>query len=211
LFIFHLSSFIFSEPMLKAALVGDSLAYGTGDETGGGGIAGYLNRELPIETRNLAASGAQTGDLTRKLQQAKVRKSLADVDAIILSIGANDLFRAPGARAETLRAPLAVAHRILDRIEAIVAELHAINERARIFILGGYNPVPNHPLAGLIDQYLHLWDATLASRFDENRLVAVVTMSDLVIHGRLSRFDGLHPGAAAYREIAKRIAAMLQD
>ncbi|HKO59322.1 MAG TPA: GDSL-type esterase/lipase family protein [Thermoanaerobaculia bacterium] len=196
--------------MLKAALIGDSLAYGTGDESGGG-IAGYLEHELPIETRNLAASGAQTADLTRKLQQASVRRSLAEVDAIILSIGANDLFRAPGAREQTLRAPLAVAQRILARIETIVGELHAINEQARIFILGGYNPVPNHPLAGLIDQYLGLWDATLASRFEHNRLVSVVTMSDLVVHGRLSRFDGFHPGSAAYREIAKRIAAMLQD
>ncbi|HEV7922494.1 MAG TPA: GDSL-type esterase/lipase family protein, partial [Thermoanaerobaculia bacterium] len=110
--------------MLKAALVGDSLAYGTGDETRGGGIAGYLKKELPVETRNLAVSGAQTGDLTRKLQQANVRQSLAEVDAIILSIGANDLFRSPGAREQTLRAPLAAAQRILDRIDAIVVELH---------------------------------------------------------------------------------------
>lgn len=196
---------------LTVALVGDSLAYGTGDETGRGGIAGYLKQELPVLTRNLAVSGAQTSDLTRKLQQASVRQAVAEADAIILSIGANDLFRGAGAREETLRAPLAVAQRILDRIEKIVADLHALNERARIFILGGYNPVPNHPLAGLIDQYLQLWDATLAARFEHNRLVDVVTTSDLVIHGRLSRFDGFHPGGVAYREIAKRIAGMLRD
>ncbi len=126
-----------------------------------------------------------------------------------LSVGANDLFRTPHSREEILRAPLAVAERILGRIETIVAELHAINPRARVLLLGGYNPVPRHEWAPAINQYLGMWDATLASRFEHDQRVAVVKMADIVTPQRLSRHDDFHPSAQAYQEAAKRIATIL--
>jgi lysophospholipase L1-like esterase len=199
---------------LNVVTIGDSLAYGAGDETGRG-IAGRLKNELldrgldAPETVNLGTNGARTGDVIARLKQERVRSSLAQADAIVLSIGANDLFRSPGSREETLRNPLAVAERILDRIEGIVTELHAIAPDARILILGGYNPVPNHPMGSTIDQYLGLWDAALAGRFEDHPYVAVVKMSDIVTRQRLSRYDSFHPGGQAYAEAAKRIADML--
>ena len=199
---------------LNVVTLGDSLAYGAGDETGRG-IAGRLKNELldrglsEAETVNLGVNGAQTGDVLSRLKQERVRNALAKADAIVLSAGANDLFRSPGAREETLRNPLIVAERILDRIAAIVAELHTINPNARILILGGYNPVPNHPMASMIDQYLGLWDAGLAGRFEDEPRVTVVKMSDIVTRQRLSRYDSFHPGGQAYAEAAKRIAEML--
>ncbi len=81
----------------------------------------------------------------------------------------------------------------------------------RVLILGGYNPVPQHPMSTLIEQYLGLWDATLAGRFEHDRRVAVVKMADIVCPKRLSRYDNFHPGQAAYQEAAKRIAAMLLE
>ena len=199
---------------LNVVTIGDSLAYGAGDETGRG-IAGRLKNELldrgldRPETVNLGSNGAQTSDVISRLRQERVRTSVAQADAIVLSIGANDLFRSSGSREDTLRNPLAAAERILDRIETIVIELHTIAPDARILILGGYNPVPNHPMASMIDQYLGLWDAALADRFDEHGYVAVVKMSDIVTRQRLSRYDSFHPGGQAYAEAAKRIADML--
>ncbi len=194
--------------------LGDSLAYGAGDESGKG-IAGRLESELrahgiaDVETVNLGVNGAQTSDLMSRLKQKRVRDEIARVDAIVLSIGANDLFRTPHSREETLRAPLAVAERILGRIETIVADLHTINPRARVLVLGGYNPVPRHEWASTINQMLGVWDAALAARFEPDQRVAVVKMSDIVTAQRLSRYDSFHPGADAYREAAKRIAGML--
>lgn len=201
---------------LRVVTVGDSLAYGAGDETHSG-IAGRLEDELlargirSVETVNHGVNGAQTADLISRLGQERIRKSIASADAIVLSIGANDLFRTPGAREETLRNPLAVATRILDRIDAIVKELHAINPDARILILGAYNPVPRHQYATTINQLIPMWDATLAARFEHDPRVSVVTMADVVSPERLSRYDSFHPGGAAYAEAAKRIAEMLVD
>ena len=199
---------------LHVLSLGDSLAYGAGDETGEG-IAGRLDDELrhhgvaTVETVNLGVNGAQTSDLLSRLQQKRVRSEVAKADAIVLSIGANDLFRTPHSREELMRAPLAVAERILGRIETIVRQLHEINPNARILVLGGYNPVPRHEWAPTINQYLGLWDAALAARFEDDQRVSVVRMADIVTPQRLSRYDSVHPGADAYREAAKRIAGML--
>lgn len=209
-----------TEPMpldhLRIVTLGDSLAYGTGDEAHEG-IAGRLEDELRnrgvanVHTTNLGVNGAQTTDLVSRLKQQRVRDAIAGADAIVLSIGANDLFRTQGAREATLRNPLGVAEQILNRVESIVGTLHTINPRARVLILGGYNPVPKHPMAGLIDQYLSVWDSTLASRFASDPLVSIVRMSDVVTASRLSRYDSFHPGGSAYAEAAKRIAGMLLE
>ncbi|HVE71174.1 MAG TPA: hypothetical protein VNI54_07380 [Thermoanaerobaculia bacterium] len=74
-----------------------------------------------------------------------------------------------------------------------------------MLLLGGYNPVPSHEWASLIDQYLVMWDTTL----ETDQRVEVVQMRDIVTAQRLSRYDNFHPAAAAYDEAAKRIAAML--
>jgi lysophospholipase L1-like esterase len=196
---------------VKVAIIGDSLAAGTGDENDGG-IAGRLPRELPsAETINLGVSGAVTADLLRRLKQPDVRAGVQSADAIVLSIGANDLFRMPGVRERALQDPLAVGNEILDRIAAIVDELRRLNPHGHIFLLGGYNPVPDHPLASLIDVFLAQWDEMLSRRFDHDPRVSVLQTSDIVIGKNLSRYDRFHPGAPAYAAMAKRIAAMIRE
>lgn len=200
---------------LNVVAIGDSLAYGAGDEANGGGIAGRLETELRAHgvakagAVNLGVNGAQTSDLLTRMKQPRMRDAIANADAIVLSIGANDLFRAQTSREEILRNPLAIAERILGRIQTIVAQLHEINPRAQILVLGGYNPVPRHESAQLINQYLVLWDQALAQQFAQDERVSVVKMADIVTAQRLSRYDSFHPGAQAYDEAAKRIAGML--
>jgi lysophospholipase L1-like esterase len=202
------------EQPLHVVTLGDSLAYGAGDESGAG-IAGRLQDELhrrgntSARTTNLGVNGAQTADLLARLRQERVRTAVSRADAIVLSIGANDLFRTQNAREETLRAPLVVAERILGRVQEVVREIRKINPTARILILGGYNPVPTHPYASMIDEYLTVWDEALAGAFEDDPRVSVVHMNDIVSRQRLSRFDNFHPGGAAYALAAQRIAELL--
>jgi lysophospholipase L1-like esterase len=200
---------------VKIAVIGDSLAYGKGDETDGG-IAGRVEAELSalqvrtLDISNLGVSGATTADVIARLRQERVRSMIAEADAIVLSIGANDLFRTPEVRAQTLRAPFAVAERILGRVEEVVSAIRNLNGSARLYLLGAYNPVPSHPLSFMLERLLDLWDNSVATRFRSDRLVSVVRMSDIISGPeRLSRLDGFHPGAAAYQDAAKRIASMI--
>lgn len=201
---------------MRIVTLGDSLAYGAGDESDGG-IAGRLDDLLverglqSVQATNLGVNGAQTSDVMRKLRSERVRAALAEADAIVLSVGANDLFRTPDARNRVMRDPLGIAADILRRITAIVDGIHEINPEAHVLVLGGYNPVPDHPMATMIDQYLGLWDAGLAREFEDDPLVRVVSMADIVSRSRLSRHDSFHPGGEAYQHATERIAAILLE
>ncbi|MBV8517082.1 MAG: hypothetical protein JO197_06705 [Acidobacteria bacterium] len=194
--------------------LGDSLAYGAGDERGLG-IPGRLVSALrardinDARAVNLAVSGAQTSDLMARMQQPHVQHEIAAADVIILSIGANDLFRWNQSREEIMREPLAVAEFILGRIVTIVAQLQELNPDARLLLLGGYNPIPRHEWGPLIERYMGFWDETLAGTFAHDERISVVKMSDLISERHLSRHDNFHPGGTAYEAVAARIAEML--
>jgi lysophospholipase L1-like esterase len=205
-------TFTLQQP-LHVVTLGDSLAYGAGDEQHEG-LAGRLEealrrRGITSETKNLGVNGAQTTDLLSRMKQDRVRRAVTNADTIVLSIGANDLFRLPGVRDQAMKEPLGLAETILQRLQTVVAELRTLNPDARIFLLGGYNPVPRHPMARQIDRYVGYWDQALAATFEEDPLVEVVKMQDIVSPQRLSRYDSFHPGAAAYEAAAERIAEML--
>jgi len=192
-----------SRDRTRIVVLGDSLAYGQGDEKDGG-LAGRLN------ATNLGTSGAQTADVTRKLKMKSVAESVRRADVIVLSIGANDLFRTPGARERAFHDPFGLAESILDRIARIVESLRELNPDARILLLGAYNPIPDHPFAMMIDEFVRAWDQMLAKRFEHDERVGVVMTSDIVIGANLSRYDRFHPGAPAYDALARRIEGMLE-
>src|SRR5687767_10813779 len=127
---------------MNVALLGDSLAFGAGDETGKG-LAGRLEPELrrrgikSIVTTNLAVTGATTRDLGAALGKEATRTAVAQANAVVISIGANDL-RATLLGEERLRSPLIIADEVLRNIGSIVAEVRRLNPHTRILILGGY-------------------------------------------------------------------------
>lgn len=203
--------------VLRVMVIGDSLAYGTGDETGKG-IPGNLDEELrrrgvaSVEVKNYGVPGATTEDVEHRLQNNPIGSDVADADAVVLSVAANNVFQDPEARARAIRDRDVYAREILEQVAAVVAELHRINPDAEIVILGGYNPLPDHPLSGGISRYIKGWDKLLNKRFEADPLVDVVKTSDLIDGpAKLSPIDHFHPGAQAYREVAGRIAQMLLD
>ncbi|HEX9502431.1 MAG TPA: GDSL-type esterase/lipase family protein [Thermoanaerobaculia bacterium] len=202
--------------VMRVVVIGDSLAHGTGDESGKG-IPGNLEDEfkqrgITADVKNYGVAGATTEDVENKLHDAAIRADLASADAIVLSAGANDVFQDPEARARAIRDRDAYAKEILERVAGTVAQMRAINPDAELMLLGGYNPLPDHPLSGGISRYIKNWDKLLNKRFESDPLIDVVKTSDIIDRaGKLSPADHFHPGAAAYREIAKRIADMLTD
>lgn len=199
---------------LHVALVGDSLAFGAGDEDGKG-IAGRLDSELRprgvgVTTTNLGVTGATTREIAARLRDSEARADLATADAIVLSAGANDLRRAV-AGGEPL-SPFEIIDRVLRDIRATAGELRAINPRAQIFILGAYVPLAEERLATVLEPFVALWDTALMAQFLDDPRVTVVRMSDIVDRPeRLSTLDSFHPGGEAYQEMARRIATMLDS
>jgi lysophospholipase L1-like esterase len=201
------------DSVMRVVVIGDSLAHGTGDETGKG-IPGDLDDEfkqrgITSDVKNYGVAGATTADVEGKLNDDAIRADVANADAIVLSVGANNVFQDPEARARAIRDRDAYAKEILERVAGVVAQIRAINPDAELILLGGYNPLPDHPLSGGISRYVKNWDKLLNNRFESDPLIDVVKTSDIIDSGAKLAADHFHPGAAAYLAIAKRIADML--
>lgn len=183
--------------VFRVAIVGDSVAHGTGDESGRG-IAGNLDALLPGKhaIANLGIDGARTRDVLRLLRKPIV------ADAVVISIGGNDLYGDSIARLTTLLAPSLAMDRVVARVAAIVATIHDLNPSARIVLLGLYDPYATP----FLDEQVAHWDARLIERFARDRAVDVVRIADVV---RVSPLDRFHPGAAGYAAIADRITPAL--
>jgi len=192
-------------------ILGDSLARGTGDETGlgiGGRLVDELKkRNLPVQrATNLAVDGARTPDLLQRVQSHNVLEVAAQSNAIVISIGGNDLWGGTDWRNAPPKDPDAVMARVLDHIESIVKQLRGANPAARIFIVGLYNPFVSTATGALLTPLVLHWNAQMTDRFKGDANVVIVPTADIfAYHDRLST-DRFHPSGEGYALIARRIA-----
>ena len=191
-------------------IVGDSLAKGTGDETGLG-IGGRLVEDLRqrrFKTNNivnLAVNGARTADLINQLEGHNVRALLAESNVIIVSIGGNDLW-GDNFRTAPMKDPEKILDFVLIQTSRVVASLREANPSARIFIIGLYNPFASTPMGGMLTPLVSDWNAKLIQKFARDPNIVVVQTSDIFRwRDRLSA-DRFHPGDEGYALIARRIA-----
>jgi lysophospholipase L1-like esterase len=200
--------------MIVPIVLGDSLARGTGDETGlgiGGRLVAELRRRrMPVSNAvNLAVNGAKTHDLEEQLTGHSVRTLVAESNVIIVSIGGNDLWGESNFRNAMPRDPGRAANDVLDHVTAAVRAIRAANPTARVFLIGLYNPFVTTPFGRALTPLVNRWNATLVERFADDRNVVVVQTSDLFAYRDRLSFDRFHPADEGYELIAWRIADAL--
>lgn len=196
-------------------ILGDSVARGTGDETGLG-IGGRLVQELTrrhVKTKpavNIAVNGARTPDLLRQLDSANVRTLLGQSNAIVISIGGNDLWGGgTDWRSAPPKDPDAVMAAVLDRIQQILRVVREANPRGRVFLIGLYNPFAATPAGPMLTPLVNRWNGKLLERFGGDPNFTLVPTSDLFSHRDRLSPDHFHPGDEGYQLIAQRIADSL--
>ena len=195
-------------------VLGDSLARGTGDESGLG-IGGRLRQDL-LSTHNdvrpvtnLAINGARTRDLLEQLQSRNVQTLIAQSNVIVISIGGNDLWGTTDVRALRLHNPESVLEDVLGRVAEVVRAVRSANPTARIFLVGLYNPLAMTPTGGVLSPLVSRWNARLLERFATDPNVTVVPTADIFSHRDRLSFDRFHPSDEGYALIARRIADSL--
>ena len=186
-------------PVAHIVVLGDSVAHGAGDEAGGGISAS-------LQATNLAVNGSRTWDVARVLRLHNAKSAVRSADAVVISIGGNDLFGDQFAKLESLVWPSMMMSRTIARVDRLVREIHHLNPAARVYLLGLYNPYRDSSLARFLDRQVALWDARLIAHFADQPNVDVIRIADLLFASRLSAIDHFHPGHEAYRLIAQRIA-----
>jgi lysophospholipase L1-like esterase len=206
----------------RILVLGDSLARGTGDESGKGFAVDVLEafrKRGKAELTNLGVNGLESGEIRTTAESSNVRSLAADANLILVSAGGNDLSHAA---AGVARSPSAVADAVAaarrdyaGNLRAILSTLREANPSAPIGVLGLYDPFGGGPQAdsgpGRLGASVILqWNAIAAETALSYPGVFVIPTFDL-FQGRADRLsaDRYHPNRKGYEEIAKRILQAL--
>ncbi|MDQ0192909.1 GDSL-type esterase/lipase family protein [Paenibacillus wynnii] len=218
--------------ILKVVAIGDSLAKGTGDNTGSGfvkrAVEGMSEGDQEVNLLgNLGINGLTTLGLQNELNEEGVKYTLRQANTILVSIGGNDLFRGagivqsnsntssptsdePSAPTDELTSKelLAALPEASKRLEEALLKIAEINPEAKIYFLGLYNPfgdIPELRVPG--NQAVTVWNNAAMDIINTHSNMTLVPTFDL-FHNHLEKYlstDHFHPNGDGYQRIADRI------
>jgi lysophospholipase L1-like esterase len=197
-------------------VLGDSVARGTGDELGRGFAGDVLEarrKSGSTEMANLSVNGAVSGEVRALLESANVRNLVGAADAILLSVGGNDLSHAVGNPSESgaVERIRQARSSFVANLRAILAALREANPSAPIYLLGLYDPFGEEtPAARLGASVILSWNAAAAETALAFPRVTPVPTFDL-FYGRPDRLaaDHFHPNRNGHHAIAQRLLQLM--
>lgn len=164
--VFHLMSMLFSSDgardtesdeeiselrdSLFLVAVGDSLTQGVGDSADNGGYvpitANLLrgNEDLKrVTTANYGVSGNRSDQVLQRIQEDDdLRQDIQDADAIVLTVGGNDVIRVFRQELLSVNSESFVEpnREYVVRLKMMFDEIRGLNEMAHMYVFGIYNP-----------------------------------------------------------------------
>ena len=213
---------IVEDGKIRMAVIGDSLARGTGDDEGLGFVrraANLLKNEgHDVQVlNNLGVNGLRTDALLKKLDEQGVKYVLQQSNFILLSIGANDLFQGgqvlQGEDPPTAEKLAAALPETSKRLQEILKKVKEINPNAQIAYIGLYNPFGNvKELEKPGNAVVAAWnDAAMSILNNEDNMTLVPTFD--LFENHLDEYlssDHFHPNGQGYQQMAVRIAQEYQ-
>lgn len=209
---------IVEDGKIRMAVIGDSLARGTGDDEGLGFVrrAANLLKDEGHDVQvlnNLGVNGLRTDALLKKLDEQGVQYVLQQSNFILLSIGANDLFQGgqvlQGEDPPTAEKLAAALPETSKRLQEILKKVKEINPNAQIAYIGLYNPFGNvKELEKPGNAVVAAWnDAAMSILNSEDNMTLVPTFD--LFENHLDEYlssDHFHPNGQGYQQMAVRIA-----
>lgn len=198
----------------KITALGDSLTAGIGDQTGKGGYLYFLRNELlkerfveEVSIKNLGIGGLQSNQLQDRLLNGDYAESIKDADAVIITIGGNDLLSLTSQNFLELSYQLILNKKELYKghLGATIEMIRAQNSTSKIYLIGLFNPFYKwfEELNMIIDD----WNETTKEMVDTREDVYFVPINDLFEDGEESLLysDQFHPNEKGYEKIAERV------
>ncbi|GIO31007.1 MULTISPECIES: GDSL-type esterase/lipase family protein [Paenibacillus] len=218
---------------LKFAVLGDSLAKGTGDNSGMGFARRTIKELSPAGGRkatllnNLGINGLTTTGLLPKLEERGTKYVLGQADVILLSIGGNDLFQGADLISKGIAGTSSTAKgqeldpkdllkglpKASTQLKAILERIRAINPNALIVYVGLYNPfgdIEDLQIPG--NEAVAEWNQAALDTINKYGNMTLVPTFDIFQH-HLDRYlssDHFHPNGDGYQQIAVRIVQAIR-
>ncbi len=202
---------------LKLTILGDSVAKGTGDETGRG-FAGNLEDALnsitskEITVENLGIDGLRSAALLESFQNKSLTTLLEVSDFILISIGGNDLRTLQNQDDTTKEQGIdALQNQYISDLKEIIQSIRESNKDATIVFVGLYNPYIT--TGSFVDGSLvRSWNYNTQQLIEADDFAVFVSTYDLIKFNakKYISVDGLHPNAVGYQEITNRIVNAIE-
>lgn len=213
-----------AEGSFQIAVLGDSLAKGTGDDDG----SGFARRTVDLLQKdgkeakliaNLGINGQKTAAVLSSLEEPGVQHVLQQSNMIFVSIGANDLFNGGEALSNTEeKAPtkdqlLANLPKASKALQQILQKIAKINPDAHILYLGLYNPFSDLPeLRVPGNEAVTTWNTAAMDIINSQSNMSLIPTFDL-FQQNITKYissDHFHPNGAGYEQIAERVVQSIE-
>ena len=202
---------------ISLLIIGDSIAKGTGDETGKG-FSFYLPDDLKNQTpkevvaNTIGIDGLRTNGLLELVRGENMKPALAAADLLLISIGGNDLrqiSRLTGMeRDDGFRKTF---DSYVTGLKSILSTIRKANGDALIIFIGLYSPSVQNISPDDIRLLLTWNEGTQNIIEQEGRAIFIPTYDLFKLNtAKYVALDALHPNAAGYQAIANRIGKNIE-
>ena len=198
--------------------LGDSLTQGIGDSGDRGGyipyLVSYLEQNKGIreaEFINHGVRGNRTTDLLRRMKTPQLTADIQDSDAIIITIGGNDIMKVVKDQFMdlTLEDFELEANHYEKRLEEIFSIIRQYNKHAEIYLVGLYNPFGKWISAFQeLDMIMEDWNKVSEKIVSKDPNASFIRIDDAFSNSEenlLYKEDYFHPNDRGYEIIALRI------
>jgi len=207
----------FPDP-IEIVSVGDSLTAGVGDSTDEGGYLPYLKKSLESEPTitsvkmdNFGVKGNRSDQLLKRLESAAIKESIEQADAVVITIGGNDIMKVVRNHFSELEMDqFTDARKGYElRLKQIIEKVRLYNQDTHIYLVGVYNPFSQWFTGfGELDTIMDDWNESserIVSGYDEAYYVSIGDIFTGTTAEVLYTEDYFHPNDLGYQLIADRI------
>lgn len=203
---------------IAVTVMGDSIAYGTGDETGKGFstyLPQYLGRQTvkEISVENVGINGLRSGQLLEEVQNKNLEPAIIGSDLILVSIGGNDIrsirSRDALSKEESFK-ELEAGY--LNDLKQIMGMIRKNSSDCYVVFVGLYNPYQESDTAEEDTRFLNTWNTDTQKLIEADPKAIFIPTYDIFKYNveRYVAPDGLHPNSAGYQAISNRIAQAIE-
>lgn len=208
---------------LTVAAVGDSLTQGVGDSTERGGYVPYLEMSLEKDKSvqdavfyNFGVKGNRSDQLLKKLETDEVKDVVKNADAVIITIGGNDVMKVVRDNFSNLKLRAFAKEKKIykQNLTEVLESIKEVNPDSKIILIGLYNPFLKwFSEITEINSILGDWNDTSQDILKNYPGTYFVEIADIFENtdDNLLYTDYFHPNDKGYELIAGRVHQILTE